>query len=155
MWMNKLGNQWILRKKLEWTQNPKPSFLCTYAILTSHSFYIYIYIYMLYHNKEEIHSEIELTIYWLKWYSPTSIVSLTRLVLHTRLVLLMIKIFQYWSCLRTTSFILLRYQKSCGMSHYTIIYIIYIYIYIYIYILIHTHTQGYSKSSKPQPKTWA
>ena len=32
---------------------------------------------MLYRSKEMIHSETELIIYYLKWYSPTSIISLS------------------------------------------------------------------------------
>ena len=36
---------------------------------------------VLYHCKEEIHSEIELTIYKLKWYSPTNIINLMQLVI--------------------------------------------------------------------------
>ena len=51
---------------------------------------------LLYHSKEEIHSEIELTIYKLKWYSRTNIISLTLLVLCPKLVLLLTKVFQYW-----------------------------------------------------------
>ena len=37
--------------------------------------------------KEKIHGEIELIIYQLKWYSPTSIISLALLVLRPKLVL--------------------------------------------------------------------
>ena len=44
---------------------------------------------MLYHGKEKIHSEIELIVYELKWYSPTSIISLALLVLRPKLVLLL------------------------------------------------------------------
>ena len=51
---------------------------------------------VLYRDKEEIHSKIELTIYKLKWYSPTNIMSLALLVLRPKLVLLLTEIFQYW-----------------------------------------------------------
>ena len=69
---------------------------------------------MLYHSKEEIYSEIDLTIYKLKWYSPTNIISLTLLELYLKLV------FRYWLCLRNTmSFIPKIYQKSRGTSHFT------------------------------------
>ena len=44
---------------------------------------------MLYRGKEEIHSEIELTIYKLKWHSPTNIISLTLWVLRPKLVQLL------------------------------------------------------------------
>ena len=43
---------------------------------------------LLYRVKEKIHSEIELIIYQLKWYSPTNIISLALLVLGQKLVLL-------------------------------------------------------------------
>ena len=42
---------------------------------------------MLYRGKEKILSEIELIIYQLKWYCPTSIISLALLVLRPKLVL--------------------------------------------------------------------
>ena len=75
---------------------------------------------LLYHAKEEIHSEIKLTIYQLKWYSPTNIISLALWVLHPNLVLLLTEIFQYWLYIwNMMSFIPQRYRKSCGMSHYT------------------------------------
>ena len=86
---------------------------------------------LLYHGKEKIHSEIELIIYQLKWYSPTCIIGFVLLVLCPKLV-------YYWprsfralylflsaslsacSCLRdTASFILPPYRKSRGTSHYT------------------------------------
>ena len=68
---------------------------------------------VLYHGKEEIHSEIELTIYQLKWYSPTNIISLALWVLRPKLVLLLTEILQNPSCLRnTTSFIPPQYRKS-------------------------------------------
>ena len=44
---------------------------------------------LLYHGKEKIHNEIELIIYKLKWYSPTSIISLALLALRPKLVLLL------------------------------------------------------------------
>ena len=50
---------------------------------------------VLYHGKKEIHSEIELIIYELKWYSPTNIISLTLWVLCLKLVFLLTEIFQY------------------------------------------------------------
>ena len=75
---------------------------------------------LLYRCKKEIHSEIELTIYKLKWYSPTNIISLALLVLRLKLVLLQTEIFQYWLCLRNTpSFSPLRYRKSRATNHYT------------------------------------
>ena len=40
-------------------------------------------------------------------------------MLHLKLVLLLTEIFQYWLCLRNTSFVPPRYQKSHGTSHYT------------------------------------
>ena len=55
-----------------------------------------------------------------KWYSATDIISLALLVLRPKFVLLQKEIFQYWLCLRNmTSFILPRYRKSRGASHYT------------------------------------
>ena len=53
---------------------------------------------MLYRGKEEIHSEIELIIYLLKWYSPINIISLAQWVLRPKLVLLLAEIFQYPVC---------------------------------------------------------
>ena len=47
---------------------------------------------VLYRGKEKIYSEIELNIYQLKWYSPTSIISLALLVLRPKLVLLLTNI---------------------------------------------------------------
>ena len=47
---------------------------------------------LLYRGKEKIHSEIELIIYQLKWYSPTSIICLALLVLRPKLVLLLIDV---------------------------------------------------------------
>ena len=44
---------------------------------------------MLYGDKEKINSEVELIVYWLKWYSQTSIISLALLVLRPKLVLLL------------------------------------------------------------------
>ena len=86
----------------------------------------------MYRGKEKIHCQIELIIYWLKWYTSTCIISLVLLVLRPKLVLLLTDVFQnYLSaslsasaslCLRdTTSFILPQYWKSHGMSHYTTI----------------------------------
>ena len=83
--------------------------------------------YLLHRLKEEIHIEIELIIHELMRYSPT-IISLALLVLRPKLVLLLTDVPQ--SCLSaslsasvffrdTTSFILLRYRKSRGTSHYT------------------------------------
>ena len=46
-------------------------------------------IYVLYRCREKIHSEIELIIYQIKWYSSTSIISLALLVLRPKLVLLL------------------------------------------------------------------
>ena len=45
--------------------------------------------YLLYRGKEKKHSEIELIIYYLKWYSPTGIISLALLVLRPKLVFLL------------------------------------------------------------------
>ena len=77
---------------------------------------------LLYRGKEKIHSEIELIIYQLEGYSPTSI-SLALLVLRPKLVLLLTDVLQSYlsasPCLReTVSFILLRYRKSRGTSYY-------------------------------------
>ena len=70
---------------------------------------------VLYTDKEEIHSEIELIIYLLKWYSPTNIISLALLVLRLKLVLLLTEIFQYSLCLRNTaSFVPPRYPEVTG-----------------------------------------
>ena len=70
---------------------------------------------MLYCGKEEIHSQIELIIYYLKWYSPTNIISVMSEVSLTTdrdLSVLM--------CLRNRpSFIPPWYWKSRGTSHYT------------------------------------
>ena len=52
---------------------------------------------MFYRSKEEIHSEIELTICKLKLYTPTNIIGLALLVLRPKLVLLQTEIFQYWT----------------------------------------------------------
>ena len=74
-------------------------------------------IYLLSRCKVEIHSEIELTIYQLKWYSPTNIICLALLVLCPKLVLLLTEIFQYSPCLRNaTSFIPPSYRKSRGKT---------------------------------------
>ena len=43
----------------------------------------------MYRGKEKIHSEIDLIIYQLKWYSSTGIISLALLVLRSKLVLLL------------------------------------------------------------------
>ena len=43
----------------------------------------------MYQGKGKLHSEIDLIIYKLKWYSPTCIIRLALLVLHLNLVLLM------------------------------------------------------------------
>ena len=51
---------------------------------------------LMYRSKEEIHSEIELTIYLLNWYSPTNIISHALLVLRPKLFLQLTEIFQYW-----------------------------------------------------------
>ena len=76
--------------------------------------------FLLYRCKEEIHSEIELTIYYVTWYIPTNIRSRPLLALRPTLVLLLTKIFQYRPCLRNTmSFIPPRYRKSRATSHYT------------------------------------
>ena len=53
---------------------------------------------MSYRGKEEIHSEIELTIYQLKWYIPTNIISLALLVLRPNIVLLLTEILQNFIC---------------------------------------------------------
>ena len=90
-----------------------------------------IFMRLLYRGKEKIHSEIKLIIYQLKWYSPTCIISLVLLVLRPKLVLLLTDVLQSYRsaslsasaspCLRdTASFILPRYRKSLGTSHYTI-----------------------------------
>ena len=51
------------------------------VLLTSQFFRLFVgflwHINLLYSGKEKIHSEMELIIYQLKWYSPTSIISLT------------------------------------------------------------------------------
>ena len=80
---------------------------------------------LLYGGKEAIHSEIELTIYWFMWYSPTSIISVT-LLLRSKLVFYWPRYFSALclsassACLRdTVSFILPWYRKSRGTSHYT------------------------------------
>ena len=49
---------------------------------------------VLYRGKEEIHSEIELTIYKLKWYCPTNIIILALWMLNPKLVLLLTEILQ-------------------------------------------------------------
>ena len=49
--------------------------------------------FLLYRGKEEIHSEIELVIFY--WHSLTNIISLALLVLRPKLVLLLTEIFQY------------------------------------------------------------
>ena len=55
----------------------------------------------IYRGKEKIHSEIKLIIYKLKWYSPTSIISLELLVLCSKLVLLLTDVLQ--SCLSASA----------------------------------------------------
>ena len=54
---------------------------------------------MLYRGEEKIHSEIELIIYELKWYSPTRIISLALLVLRPMLVLQLINVLSEQSLL--------------------------------------------------------
>ena len=49
---------------------------------------------MLCRGKKKIHSEIELIFHELKWYSPTTIISLSLLVLRPKLVLLLTDILQ-------------------------------------------------------------
>ena len=46
-------------------------------------------IFMLYHGKVKVHSEMKLIVYQLKCYRPTSIISLALLVLCPKLVLLL------------------------------------------------------------------
>ena len=85
--------------------------------------YIYIYIYVLYRGKEQIHSEIELIIFYVtevvpsdKYYKSHAVGVSSKVGLTTDRDLL-IK-----TCLRNiTSFIPLRYRKSHSMSHYTTI----------------------------------
>ena len=82
--------------------------------------------YELYRGKEKIHIEIELIISLLKWYNPTSIISLALLVLRPKLVLLLTDVpfravsviasFCFCLCL---SFILPQYPKSRDTSHNT------------------------------------
>ena len=90
---------------------------------------------LLYRGKEKIHSETELIIYQIKWYSSTSIINLALLVLHPKLVLLLTDVlselslcfsfcfcffFRFCFCFPdTVSFMLPRYRKSRVMSHYT------------------------------------
>ena len=86
---------------------------------------------MLYRGKGKIHSEIELIIYLLNCYSPTSIISLALLVLSPKLVLpnpvrvvsllfLLLLLLLLFPCLRdTASFILPRHRKSRVTRHYT------------------------------------
>ena len=74
---------------------------------------------LLYRCEEEIHSEIELTIHQLKWYSPTNIISLALWVLRPKLVLLLTEILQSLCLRNTISFKHLRYyRKSRDTSHY-------------------------------------
>ena len=49
---------------------------------------------MLYCGKKKIHSEIELIVYYHKWYNPTSIISLVPLVLRPKVVLLLTDVIQ-------------------------------------------------------------
>ena len=73
---------------------------------------------LLYRGQEKIHSEIELIIYYLKWNSPTSIISLALLVLRPKLVLLLTDGLQSYlssslsasasSCLRETHLLYFR-----------------------------------------------
>ena len=105
-----------------------------FAVLFTLLFYFFIFSFLLYRGKEEIHSEIELIIYQLKWCSLTSIISLALLVLHLKLVLLLTDVLSELSVsvslfastsayLRNrASFILLWHQRSCGMSHYPTIF---------------------------------
>ena len=75
-----------------------------YTLTNEYCLYIYIYIYiyvfipyirwnlpmeLFYRGKEKIHSEIEIIIYKLKWYSPTSIISLALLILRPKFVLVL------------------------------------------------------------------
>ena len=93
-----------------------------------------LFLYVLYCGKEKIHSKIDLIVYELKWYSPTSIISLGLLVQRPKLVLQLTNVIQSClsdslsaslsvsasPCLRdTVSLILPRCRKSCGTSHYT------------------------------------
>ena len=90
---------------------------------------------LLYRCKKKIHSEIELIVYQLKWYSPTSFMNLALLVLRPKLVLLLTNVlsdvslcFSFCFCLLVLQkhgvFILPRYRKSCGTSHYTTLYML-------------------------------
>ena len=82
-------------------------------------------------SKEKIHSEIELIIYQLKWYSPTSIISLALLVWRAKLVLLLTDILSELSLCFSFSFrfrfpvlILPQYWNSRGTSYYSTIVIL-------------------------------
>ena len=79
---------------------------------------------LLYRGKEMIHSEIELVIYLLKWYSPTSIKKSLAVGVMSNVDLLT-EVFQSSSVSTSvfvslaSVFILPQYWKSCGTSHYT------------------------------------
>ena len=94
---------------------------------------------VLYRGKEKIHSEIEIIIYQLKWYSPTSIISLALLVFRPTLVLLLTDVLQSYlssSLFASASSVLKRHgdfytSAIPEVTWYESLNNIYIYIYIY------------------------